>query len=70
MSLGGGSGMMTDAVRALWRQWRQCRESWDDRTAQRFEDEFIAPIDPAARQALEAMERLRSAADEARRACE
>ncbi len=70
MSLGGGSGMLTDAARALWRQWRQCRQSWDDRNAQRFEDEFIAPIDPGVRQALEAMERLRAAADEARRACE
>ncbi len=70
MSLGGGSGMLTDAVRTLWRQWRECRRSWDDRAAQRFEERFLAPVDPAARQALEAMERLRAAADDAKRACE
>lgn len=70
MSLGGGSGMLTDSVRALWRQWRECRQSWGDQNAQRFEDEFVAPVDPAARQALEAMEQLKTAADEARRACE
>lgn len=70
MSLGAGRGMLTDAVRGLSREWRRCRESWDDRTAERFETEFIAPVEPAARHALEAMERLGVACDEARRACE
>jgi hypothetical protein len=62
--------MLTDSVRALRREWQRCRQSWDDRNAQRFEETFIAPIEPASRQALEAMERLGNAADDARRACE
>lgn len=70
MSLGGGRGMLTDAVRALKREWRRCRDSWDDQSARRFDAKHITPIDPAARQTLEAMERLQAAADDARRACE
>jgi len=70
VSLGGGRGMLTDAVRALKREWQRCRNAWDDQTARRFETKHLAPIDPAARQTLEAMERLQTAADDARRACE
>jgi hypothetical protein len=70
VSLGAGRGMLSDTVRALKREWQRCRQSWDDQAAKRFDEHFIAPVEPAARQTMEAMERLQSAADEARRACE
>lgn len=65
-----GKGILADAVRALNRAWRRCGESWDDHNAERFEQDFVAPVEPAARQAIEAMDRLMGVCDEARRACE
>ena len=70
MSLGAGPGMLTDSVRALLNAWRRCRESWDDRNAESFHAEFLAPIEPAARQSLVAMERLSVVCSDALRACE
>ncbi len=70
MSQSAGKGILADAVKQLKRSWRPCRETWTDHNAERFESEFIAPVEPAARQAIEAMERLQAACDDARRACE
>ena len=65
-----GKGQLMDAVKSLSLSWRRCRTSWLDQNAERFEKDFIDGIEPAARQACNAMDRLESACDEARRACE
>lgn len=70
MSLSAGKGILTDATKALHRAWARCRESWTDDNARAFEQTFIEPVEPAARQTIEAMDRLQSACDAARRACE
>jgi len=70
MSVSAGKGVLTDAVKLLHRAWNRCKASWTDHAAERFEKDFIDPVEPAARRACDAMDRLQSACDEARRACE
>ena len=70
MSLSSGKGMLTDAVKHLRVSWRRCKSSWADQNAERFEQDFIANLDQPTRQACDAMDRLQSACDEAKRAAE
>jgi len=70
MSQSAGKGMIADAVKSLHISWRRCRASWTDSNADKFEQEFIAPIERAARQTRDAMDRVQSMSDEAKRACE
>ncbi|MFK7884133.1 MAG: hypothetical protein AB8F26_08130 [Phycisphaerales bacterium] len=70
MSMSAGKGILADSTKALYRAWRRCQEHWTDENARRFGQEFIDPIEPATRQTIEAMDRLQSACDEARRTCE
>jgi hypothetical protein len=70
MSLSSSKGVLTDAVKSLRVSWQRCNTTWLDHNAEQFERDFLSRIDPAARQACDAMDHLRSACDEARRACE
>jgi len=70
MSLSSGKGMLTDSMKQLRISWRRCKASWTDQNAERFEADFISNLDPIVRQACDAMDRLQSACDEARRAGE
>jgi hypothetical protein len=70
MSQSAGKGMLSDAVKSLHAGWRRCRDAWSDQASQQFERDFIDPVEPAARRAYDAMDRLQSACDDARRACE
>jgi hypothetical protein len=70
MSQTSGMGILNDAVKGLHLAWRRCQSSWSDQTADRFEKEFIDPVEGAARQSNDAMERLKLICEEARRACE
>ena len=70
MSRSSGVGILSDAVKGLHRSWHRCQSSWTDQNADRFEKEFIHPVESAARQSRDAMERLQSICEEARRACE
>lgn len=70
MSQSSGKGILADAVKSLHHAWRICRESWADSNAEQFEKEFVEPVERAARQSRDAMDRLQSICDEAKRACE
>ena len=65
-----GKGMLIDAVKQLRVSWNRCQSSWNDENAKHFENEFLGHLDSAARQACDAMDRLQSACEEARRVCE
>lgn len=65
-----GKGILMDAVKAIHIAWRRCRVSWTDQNAERFAQDFIDYIEPTSRQACNAMDRLESVCDEAKRACE
>lgn len=70
MSHSSSKGVITDAVKQLRVSWVRCKSSWTDQNAERFEEEYIARLDQPVRQACEAIDRLQSACDEARRAGE
>jgi len=70
MSQSPGKGILADAVRTLHQAWNTCRQSWSDKVAESFEQEFISPVEKSARQASDAMDRLQLVCDEAKRACE
>ena len=70
MSQSSGKGILEDAVKVLRVSWHRCRSVWDDQNAERFGQRYIDPVDPAARQASIAMDRLDSVCQEAVRACE
>ena len=70
MSQAAGKGILADAVGVLHHAWHRCHSAWNDSTATKFEQEFVSPVESAARQAGDAMDRLQSVCDEAKRACE
>lgn len=70
MSQSAGKGMLNESVKSLGIAWMRCQDIWADDTARQFGEDFIAPVEPAARRVYGAMDRLQSACDEARRSCE
>ncbi|MHA7813702.1 MAG: hypothetical protein ACX94C_09955 [Phycisphaerales bacterium] len=70
MSQSVGKGMLVDAVKNYRIAWRRCNARWDDQNADRFAEEYVNSFDPLVRRAIDAMDRLQSACDEARRTCE
>jgi hypothetical protein len=70
MSQSVGKGMLVDAVKTYRLAWKRCSASWDDQNAAKFAEEFVESFDPLVRRAIDAMDRLQSACDEARRAGE
>jgi len=62
--------MLVDAVKNYRIAWRRCNARWDDQNADRFAEEYVNSFDPLVRRAIDAMDRLQSACDEARRTCE
>ena len=70
MSQSVGKGILADAVRGLNHSWQRCHASWIDVASARFEHEYISPVERAARQSGDAMDRLQTVCDEAKRACE
>ena len=53
--LGGEMGRLKKALRTLELRWQETRESWNDPVAQRYEEEKLAELQRATRQALEGM---------------
>lgn len=55
MSLSASQRQIYDAQRALAESWRRLRDVWNDDAAEAFYEEYIRPIEPAARSAMHAM---------------
>ncbi len=70
MSINVGRTLLTSAHKELNVHWREVREHWSDIKASEFEQEYLAPLEPAVRAALTAMERISDVMDKARRECE
>jgi len=66
--LGGEMGRLKKALRTLELRWQETRESWNDPVAQRYEEEKLAELQRATRQALEginvALQTFRRAVEE------
>ncbi len=66
--LGGEMGRLKKALRSLELRWEQTRSQWNDPVAQRYEEEKLAELQRATRQALEginvALQTFRRAVEE------
>lgn len=69
MSVTSGQATITDAVKQLKSAWDRTRDSWDDPVADRIEQEFLADIEPRARQALAAMAKMQQIIARMRQEC-
>jgi hypothetical protein len=64
-----GSTRLKQTVRALKDQWLVTEETWGDRVRQRFEDRYLAPLEPAVDSAINGMQKIAEVLDQVRRDC-
>ena len=64
-----GSNRLKHAIRALRDQWLVTEETWSDSVRQRFEERYLAPLEPATQAAVFGIQKLAEVIDQARRDC-
>ena len=64
-----GSNRLKQAIRALRDQWLVTEETWSDSVRQRFEERYLAPLEPATQAAVFGIQKLAEVIDQARRDC-
>jgi hypothetical protein len=62
-----GAHRLKLAMRTLQERWALVDPSWDDAVRRRFEDRYLAPIDPAGDAALSGIQKLAEVLDRVRR---
>ena len=64
-----GSTRLNQTVRALKDQWLVTEATWGDAVRQRFEDRYLAPLEPAVDSAINGMSKIAEVLDQVRRDC-
>ena len=64
-----GSTRLNQTVRALKDQWLVTEATWDDSVRRRFEDRYLAPLEPAVDSAINGMMKIAEVIDQVRRDC-
>lgn len=64
-----GSNQLKQSIRALRDQWLVTEETWSDSVRKRFEDRYLAPLDPAVDAAVLGIQKLADILDQIRRDC-
>ena len=64
-----GSTRLKQTVRALRDQWLVTEESWGDSVRRRFEERYLAPLEPAVDSAINGMQKIAEVLDQVRRDC-
>ena len=64
-----GSTRLNQTVRALKDQWLVTEATWGDSVRQRFEDRYLAPLEPAVDSAINGMQKIAEVLDQVRRDC-
>ena len=64
-----GSTRLNQTVRALKDQWLVTEATWGDSVGQRFEDRYLAPLEPAVDSAINGMLKIAEVLDQVRRDC-
>jgi hypothetical protein len=64
-----GSTRLKQTVRALKDQWLVTEETWGDKVRQRFEERYLAPLEPAVDSAINGMQKIAEVLDQVRRDC-
>ena len=64
------SAQLRDAMEELQLAWEETREHWDDSVSDRFREEYLEPIAPAMKLALDATARMNNLLAHVYRECE
>ncbi len=64
-----GSTRLNQTVRALKEQWLVTEATWGDAVRHRFEERYLAPLEPAVDAAINGMQKIAEVLDKVRRDC-
>jgi hypothetical protein len=64
-----GSNRLSQTIRALRDQWLLTEATWSDSARQRFEERYLAPLDPAVDAAVNGLQKIAEVLDQVRRDC-
>jgi len=64
-----GSTRLSQTIRALRDQWLVTEATWSDSARQRFEERYLAPLDPAVDAAVNGLQKIADVLDQVRRDC-
>ena len=65
-----GAAKLSSAWKTLRVHWDDTKEDWHDANRKRFEENYIAPLEPQIATTLEAIGRLAEVLQKAERECE
>ena len=65
-----GATRIRKALENLELAWQQASDDWDDAVSQRFYEQYLEPIGPQTKIALDAMGRMHLLLEQAQRECE
>ncbi len=64
-----GSTRVSQSVRVLRDQWLVTEATWRDSVRRRFEERYLAPLEPAVDSATNGMKKIAEVLDQVRRDC-
>lgn len=64
-----GAANLEDAMKTLATARSETAELWDDETNRKFQEEYLAPLEPRVRRVLDAIHRLAEVMARAQRDC-
>ena len=64
-----GSTRLSQTIRALRDQWLVTEATWSDSVRQRFEERYLAHIEPAVDSAVNGLQKIAEVLDQVRRDC-
>jgi hypothetical protein len=65
-----GAAQLADAFKTLRRKWTETTEVWHDPVQRDFEEQYLAPLEPAVTGAAQAIARLGTVFAQARQECQ
>jgi hypothetical protein len=64
-----GLSRVSQTIRVLREHWLVTEATWNDSVRQRFEDRYLAPLEPAADAAVNGLQKIAEVLDQVRRDC-
>ena len=64
-----GATRLKQTTRVLRDQWLSTEETWGDAVRQRFEERYLAPLEPAVDSAINGMQAMAEVLERVRRDC-
>jgi len=64
-----GSTRLSQTIRVVRDQWLLTESTWNDSARQRFEERYLAPLEPAVDAAVNGLQKIAEVLDQVRRDC-